>query len=295
MPEVPKANITICMGSSCFARGNSRNIEVIQDYLGSHRLPPAVALDRPALPGPLQIGTQRDHQRQDVPRGGPHRHHRPAQPFCAEGEGMNYLNPIYTEKRECQDCYKCVRNCPVKAIKVEGGYASVIPELCILCGQCVEVCPNGAKRVRDDLPQARQLLATKPRVLVSLAPSFVSEFPDVRAGAAHPGAEAAGLFRRLGNGAGRTTGFSPGRGTAAGTARSRAVFVGVPDGGELSAKTPARQRRFHHRPADAAADALQNTAAEFRRGHWHRVHRAMHRQENRSGTASGIARCGANV
>ena len=47
---------------------------------------------------------------------------------------MNYLNPIYTEKRECQDCYKCVRNCPVKAIKIENGYASVIPQLCILCG-----------------------------------------------------------------------------------------------------------------------------------------------------------------
>ena len=31
---------------------------------------------------------------------------------------MNFLNPIYTEKRECQDCYKCVRHCPVKAIKV---------------------------------------------------------------------------------------------------------------------------------------------------------------------------------
>ena len=95
---------------------------------------------------------------------------------------MNFLNPIYTEKRECQDCYKCLRNCPVKAIKVEGGYASVIPELCILCGYCVEVCPNGAKRVRDDLPHARQLFGLKPRVLVSLAPSFVSEFPELRPG-----------------------------------------------------------------------------------------------------------------
>ena len=95
---------------------------------------------------------------------------------------MNCLNPIHTEKRECQDCYKCVRNCPVKAIKVEGGYASVIPELCILCGQCVEVCPSGAKKVRDDLALARQLLTLKPRVLVSLAPSFVSEFPEVSAG-----------------------------------------------------------------------------------------------------------------
>jgi iron only hydrogenase large subunit-like protein len=93
---------------------------------------------------------------------------------------MNYLNPIFTEKRECQDCYKCVRNCPVKAIKVEGGYASVVSELCIVCGYCVEVCPNGAKKVRDDLAQTRQLLAAKKQVFVSLAPSFVTEFPDVK-------------------------------------------------------------------------------------------------------------------
>ena len=89
---------------------------------------------------------------------------------------MTYLNPIYTEKRECQDCYKCVRTCPVKAIKVEGGYASVVPELCIYCGHCVAVCPNGAKRVRDDLPSARQLLSSKEAVFVSLAPSYVTEF-----------------------------------------------------------------------------------------------------------------------
>jgi iron only hydrogenase large subunit-like protein len=93
---------------------------------------------------------------------------------------MNYLNPIFTEKRECQDCYKCVRNCPVKAIKVEGGYASIVPELCIVCGHCVEVCPNGAKKVRDDLPRARQLLTLKKTVFVSLAPSFITEFPDLK-------------------------------------------------------------------------------------------------------------------
>jgi iron only hydrogenase large subunit-like protein len=91
---------------------------------------------------------------------------------------MNYLNPIFTEKRECQDCYKCVRNCPVKAIKVEGGYATVMPELCIVCGYCVEVCPNGAKRIRDDLANARQLLALKKSVFVSLAPSYITEFPN---------------------------------------------------------------------------------------------------------------------
>ena len=105
---------------------------------------------------------------------------------------MNYLNPIFTEKRECQDCYKCVRNCPVKAIKVEGGYASVVPELCIVCGHCVEVCPNGAKKVRDDLANARQLLTLKKSVFISLAPSYVTEFPVLKP------AQMIGALKKLG-------------------------------------------------------------------------------------------------
>ena len=95
---------------------------------------------------------------------------------------MNLLNPIYTEKAECQDCYKCLRECTVKAIKVEGGRAAVVSELCVLCGHCVEVCPVGAKRVRNDLPRAQRLLETKKRVIVSLAPSFASEFPGLEPG-----------------------------------------------------------------------------------------------------------------
>jgi NADH:ubiquinone oxidoreductase subunit E len=44
MTEAPLAQITICMGSSCFSRGNNRNIEVLQDYLGARSLPPTVEL-----------------------------------------------------------------------------------------------------------------------------------------------------------------------------------------------------------------------------------------------------------
>ncbi|MDP4190468.1 MAG: [Fe-Fe] hydrogenase large subunit C-terminal domain-containing protein [Bacteroidota bacterium] len=91
---------------------------------------------------------------------------------------MNYLKPIYTEKANCQDCYKCVRACPVKAIKVENGSATVIYELCITCGTCVDVCPAGAKKVRDDLGRAKQLLNLKEKVIASIAPSFISEFPN---------------------------------------------------------------------------------------------------------------------
>ena len=155
---------------------------------------------------------------------------------------MNYLNPIYTEKRECQDCYKCVRNCPVKAIKVEGGYASVIPELCIVCGQCVEVCPNGAKRVRDDLPRVRQLLATKARVLLSLAPSFVTEFP---------GLEPAKLIHAL-----RKLGFQDVSETALGaqqvSAQAAALLDAKPNNVLFSSACPTVVAWLQkHRPADS--------------------------------------------
>jgi iron only hydrogenase large subunit-like protein len=84
--------------------------------------------------------------------------------------------PIYTEQAACQDCYKCVRECPVKAIEVNGGHAVVIHDLCIFCGHCVTVCPVRAKRMREDLPRAKQLLAQRSRSCISLAPSWVSEF-----------------------------------------------------------------------------------------------------------------------
>lgn len=87
---------------------------------------------------------------------------------------MNNLYPVYTLTNECHDCYKCVRHCPVKAIKIEDGHASVIPEKCIACGLCVKVCPQNAKKVRNDLEKVKILLDGDKKVFVSLAPSWVS-------------------------------------------------------------------------------------------------------------------------
>ena len=91
---------------------------------------------------------------------------------------MNFLYPIFTEQTECQDCYKCVRHCPCKAIRVENGHATVVPELCVLCGRCVMDCPAHAKHVRDDLTKTKKLFEVSKKVFVSLAPSFASEFSD---------------------------------------------------------------------------------------------------------------------
>lgn len=95
---------------------------------------------------------------------------------------MNRDFPIYTVKNQCQDCYKCVRHCPCKAIRVKDGNASVIPELCVACGVCYQVCPAGAKRIRDDLPRAMHLLSGERKAYASVAPSWENRFPGASAG-----------------------------------------------------------------------------------------------------------------
>lgn len=91
---------------------------------------------------------------------------------------MNKQNAVYTLTNECHDCYKCIRECPVKAIKIENGHASVIPEKCIACGACVKACPAGAKRVRNDIDKAKNLILSGKDVYVSLAPSWRASFEN---------------------------------------------------------------------------------------------------------------------
>lgn len=89
------------------------------------------------------------------------------------------LRPIYTEPDNCQDCYKCVRECPVKAIQIENNKAYIIEKRCIYCGHCTQVCPTGAKKIRDGVSRARLILQNHPKVVLSLAPSWVCEFEEL--------------------------------------------------------------------------------------------------------------------
>ena len=100
--------------------------------------------------------------------------------------------PVYTIENECQDCYKCVRHCPVKAIRIVNGKASVIPEACVACGACVKVCPAHAKKIRSDLARLKELLAGGGQVYASVAPSFSGYFKGVTIG------QLAGALRKLG-------------------------------------------------------------------------------------------------
>ncbi|MBC7257661.1 MAG: 4Fe-4S binding protein [Chloroflexi bacterium] len=83
---------------------------------------------------------------------------------------------VSTNVARCRDCYRCVRTCPVKAVRVQSGQAQVVAELCIVCGSCVRACPQGAKSVRDDRPAVREALAAGRTLVASVAPSAPAYF-----------------------------------------------------------------------------------------------------------------------
>jgi len=93
---------------------------------------------------------------------------------------MDKIYPVYTLINECHDCYKCVRECSVKAIRIKDGHASVMDDKCIACGHCVEACPSNAKRIRYDINKAAALIKSGRKVIVSLAPSWRGVF-DIEA------------------------------------------------------------------------------------------------------------------
>ena len=88
-------------------------------------------------------------------------------------------NCLTLKKSNCKNCYKCIRNCPVKAIRFSGNQAHIIGNECILCGHCFVVCPQNAKEIVDGTEKVRVLLQSGDPVVVSLAPSFVANYHGV--------------------------------------------------------------------------------------------------------------------
>lgn len=86
----------------------------------------------------------------------------------------DYIN---FEKVNCKDCYKCLRNCPVKSMRFANHQAEIIEDECILCGNCYLSCPQGAKEIRDDVDKVKTMFKHNLDVYVSLAPSFIANYP----------------------------------------------------------------------------------------------------------------------
>lgn len=89
---------------------------------------------------------------------------------------------VTTIAARCRRCYNCVRSCPAKAIRVQGGQACVIEERCVGCGNCLRACAQNAKQVQPAIPQVESLLAEPSPTVALLAPSYPAAYAEVPAG-----------------------------------------------------------------------------------------------------------------
>ncbi|MFR5116212.1 MAG: hypothetical protein ACLTDV_03700 [Eubacterium sp.] len=85
------------------------------------------------------------------------------------------MNVINFQDANCAHCYKCLRNCDVKAIRIKQGQAQIVTDMCIY--RWTLRMWKYVLRRRRPLTQrhpawAKSLLYKKERVVVSLDPSL---------------------------------------------------------------------------------------------------------------------------
>ncbi len=83
------------------------------------------------------------------------------------------------KKSNCKNCYKCIRNCPVKAIGFSDNQAYIIQKECILCGKCIVVCPQDAKKITSQTDKVKTMIQNKETVIASLDSSFMANYKGV--------------------------------------------------------------------------------------------------------------------
>ena len=83
---------------------------------------------------------------------------------------------------KCKDCYKCVRICPVKSIRIKDEHALYVADECILCGKCREACPQDAGIYVSDLKKAKEYIREGNVTIASLDPAYLGIFGDTENG-----------------------------------------------------------------------------------------------------------------
>lgn len=86
---------------------------------------------------------------------------------------MSHMN---FSRANCKNCYKCLRSCPVKAIRFKNEQAEIVEERCISCGHCLAICPQNARNIVSDLEKVKNAIQNGEKVIVSIAPSFAGFF-----------------------------------------------------------------------------------------------------------------------
>ncbi|MEY8338050.1 [Fe-Fe] hydrogenase large subunit C-terminal domain-containing protein [Lachnospiraceae bacterium 62-35] len=120
---------------------------------------------------------------------------------------------------KCKHCYKCVRHCDVKAVMIKDGRAEIMEDKCVLCGHCLQICPQSAKTLTSDLQMVKNLIRQGEKVIISMAPSYMGLLPCEK-----PGQINAAL---------KKLGFAEVRETSEGAAAVTAEYVCLLQQGEM--------------------------------------------------------------
>ena len=78
----------------------------------------------------------------------------------------------------CRNCNKCVRECPVKAIRFINNEAKISETRCIACGQCFVACPQHARNVQNDVEKVLNAIDYGKRIVAILDSAYMGTFKE---------------------------------------------------------------------------------------------------------------------
>ncbi len=76
----------------------------------------------------------------------------------------------------CKNCNKCVRECPVNAIRFKDKIAEIDEEKCIACGHCFVTCPKSARNVENEVEIVSKMLESDRKVIACIDSAYIGTF-----------------------------------------------------------------------------------------------------------------------
>ena len=87
-----------------------------------------------------------------------------------------YRHSVSLDAEKCKGCTTCLRRCPTQAIRVRDGKATINPNLCIDCGECIRNCTYKAKKAAFD---SLDMLNHEKFLIALPAPSLFGQFANL--------------------------------------------------------------------------------------------------------------------
>ncbi|MEG1934718.1 MAG: [Fe-Fe] hydrogenase large subunit C-terminal domain-containing protein, partial [Rikenellaceae bacterium] len=92
---------------------------------------------------------------------------------------MNNYCPVTISKSNCENCFRCVRECEVKAIKFNLSQPQITSEKCVACGNCIDNCPSGFISIDSHATKVQRAIKNNSIIIASLSPGWITEFKNI--------------------------------------------------------------------------------------------------------------------